>query len=66
MPGVALGEGLAGAALVGLGLGDCRRRSPRVTAIRSGNVIRYRMSRDPSAVILEAIARSFAQLAKRE
>jgi DNA-binding transcriptional ArsR family regulator len=37
-----------------------------VTATRSGNVIRYRMSRGPSAVILEAIARSFDQLAKRE
>ena len=37
-----------------------------VTATRSGNVIRYRMSREPSAVILEAIARSFDQLGKRE
>jgi ArsR family transcriptional regulator len=37
-----------------------------VIAARSGNVIRYRMSREPSAVILEVIARSFDQLAKRE
>ena len=37
-----------------------------VSAARSGNVIRYRMSREPSALILEAIARSFDQLAKRE
>jgi hypothetical protein len=29
-------------------------------------VIRYRMSREPSAIILEAIARSFDVLAKRE
>ena len=36
-----------------------------VTAARSGNVIRYRMSREPSAVILQAIARSFDQLVKR-
>ena len=37
-----------------------------VTAARSGNVIRYRMSREPTAVILEAIARSFDIIAKRE
>jgi ArsR family transcriptional regulator len=37
-----------------------------VIAARSGNVIRYRMSRESSALILEAIARSFDQLAKRE
>jgi len=37
-----------------------------VTAARSGNVIRYRMSREPSAVILEAMARSLDLLAKRE
>ena len=37
-----------------------------VTATRSGNVIRYRMSREPSAAILETIARSFDQLGKRE
>jgi DNA-binding transcriptional ArsR family regulator len=37
-----------------------------VTATRSGNVIRYRMSRETSAVILEAIARSFDVIAKRE
>jgi len=37
-----------------------------VTAARSGNVIRYRMSREPSAMVLEAIARSFDLLAKRE
>jgi len=37
-----------------------------VSAARSRNVIRYRMSREPSALILEAIARSFDQLAKRE
>ena len=37
-----------------------------VTAARSGNVIRYRMSREPNAVALEAIARSFDLLAKRE
>lgn len=37
-----------------------------VTATRSGNVIRYRMSREPSAVILETIARSFDQLGKRD
>jgi hypothetical protein len=37
-----------------------------VTAARSGNVIRYRMSREPSAVVLEGIARSFDLLAKRE
>lgn len=37
-----------------------------VTAARSGNVIRYRMSREPSAVILETIARSLDLLAKRE
>jgi DNA-binding transcriptional ArsR family regulator len=37
-----------------------------VTAARSGNVIRYRMSREPSAAILETIARSFDQLGKRE
>ena len=37
-----------------------------VTATRSGNVIRYRMSREPSAEILETIARSFDQLGKRE
>ena len=37
-----------------------------VTAVRSGNVIRYRMSREPSAVVLEAIARSLDLLAKRE
>ena len=37
-----------------------------VTAARSGNVIRYRMSRAPSAMVLEAIARSFDLLAKRE
>lgn len=37
-----------------------------VTATRTGNVIRYRMSREPSAQILEAIARSFDVLAKRE
>jgi DNA-binding transcriptional ArsR family regulator len=37
-----------------------------VTAVRSGNVIRYRMSREPSAVILEAMARSLDLLAKRE
>ena len=37
-----------------------------VTATRSGNVIRYRMSREQSAEILEAIARSFDQLGKRE
>lgn len=35
-----------------------------VTAARSGNVIRYRMSREPSGVILEAIARSFDLLSK--
>ncbi len=35
-----------------------------VTATRSGNVIRYRMSREPSAEVLEAIARSFDLLAK--
>ena len=37
-----------------------------VTAARSGNVIRYRMSREPSAVILEAIARAFDIIAKRD
>ena len=37
-----------------------------VTAARSGNVIRYRMSREPSAVVLETIARSLDLLAKRE
>jgi DNA-binding transcriptional ArsR family regulator len=37
-----------------------------VSATRSGNVIRYRMSREPSAVVLEAIARSLDLLAKRE
>jgi DNA-binding transcriptional ArsR family regulator len=37
-----------------------------VTAARTGNVIRYRMSREPSALILETIARSFDLLAKRE
>jgi DNA-binding transcriptional ArsR family regulator len=37
-----------------------------VAATRSGNVIRYRMSREPSAAILETIARSFDQLGKRE
>jgi len=35
-----------------------------VTATRSGNVIRYRMSREPSAEVLEAIARSFDLIAK--
>ena len=37
-----------------------------VTSARSGNVIRYRMSREPNAVALEAIARSLDLLAKRE
>jgi DNA-binding transcriptional ArsR family regulator len=37
-----------------------------VIPARTGNVIRYRMSREPSAIILEAIARSFDVLAKRE
>jgi ArsR family transcriptional regulator len=37
-----------------------------VTAARSGNVVRYRMSRDRSAAILEAIARSLDQLGKPE
>jgi DNA-binding transcriptional ArsR family regulator len=36
-----------------------------VVATRSGNVIRYRMSGEPSAGILEAIARSFDELGKR-
>ena len=37
-----------------------------VIATRSGNVVRYRMSREPSAMILETIARAFDQLGKRE
>lgn len=37
-----------------------------VNATRTGNVIRYRMSREPSALILETIARSFDVLARRE
>jgi DNA-binding transcriptional ArsR family regulator len=37
-----------------------------VNAARSGNVIRYRMSREPSALILEAIARSLDLLGKRD
>jgi DNA-binding transcriptional ArsR family regulator len=35
-----------------------------VTATRSGNVVRYRMSREPNAVVLETIARSLDLLAK--
>lgn len=37
-----------------------------VVATRTGNVIRYRMSKEPSATVLEAIARSLEALAKRE
>lgn len=37
-----------------------------VIPTRSGNVIRYRMSKEPSALILETIARSFDVLAKGE
>ena len=37
-----------------------------VIPARSGNVIRYRLSRETSAVILESVARSFDLLAKRE
>ena len=37
-----------------------------VTSARNGNVIRYRMSREPSAAVLGTIARSFDLLARRD
>jgi DNA-binding transcriptional ArsR family regulator len=37
-----------------------------VIPTRSGNVVRYRLSKETSAVVLEAIARAFDALGRRE